>query len=124
LSSKVNVRQRITELQTTLAMESMTAATLTNDWIIERLIENATEALKAGQRAPANTALMLLGNTRRLFVTVSESTVNRGDAATTSLEGLNARLKELESERDQDATGRGPVPDEGAQRPSDVRFKH
>jgi len=99
----------------------MTAARLTDNWIIERLIENATEAMKAGQRAPANTALQLLGNTRRLFVTVSETTVNRGDAASMSLEGLNARLNQLEGERDQGTTGRGAVPDEGATRPSDVR---
>src|SRR5271157_6015298 len=96
LLTNVKICDRIIELQTILAAESITAAALTNDWIIERLIENAVEAMKAGQRAPANTALQLLGTTRRMFTTLTESTVNRGDAASMSLEGLNARLNQLE----------------------------
>jgi len=118
------IRERVTALQQAVAAESISAATLTNDWIIDQLIANVKQAREAGRESAANTALMLLGNTRRLFVTVSESTVNRGDAASMSLEGLNDRINQLEAGRDQGIAGGGSVPPEVQERPDELRRRH
>jgi hypothetical protein len=120
LSSNVRIRARITELQATAARRAViTTETLIAD---AQRLQDAAEA--DGQHNAAINALKVKAVLAGKWVAISETTVNRGDAASESLEGLNARLSQLESERDQDTTGRGPVPDPGPERPADVRFKH
>lgn len=65
---KPEVQKRIAELNQQLVKETMKAAKVDRAWVLDRLKENAQEALERGDRAAANRALELLGKELGLFI--------------------------------------------------------
>ena len=64
LKATENVKARVAELMG----RAETGVVLTKQWVLEQLIDNAAEAKKAGQIAPANRALELLGKELGMFI--------------------------------------------------------
>jgi phage terminase small subunit len=69
LSTNVNVQARVAELQARVVEN----VSLTREWVIEQLIENASLAKEAGDYSPANQALQLLGKELGMFVERTEN---------------------------------------------------
>lgn len=69
LSTNVNVQERVAELQERAAA----SVSLSREWVMEQLIDNASLAKENGDWAPANRALELLGKELGMFVDRSEN---------------------------------------------------
>jgi hypothetical protein len=69
LSTNVNVQARVAELQERAAV----SVSLSREWVLEQLVDNASRAKQNGDWAPANRALELLGKELGMFVDRSEN---------------------------------------------------
>ena len=89
LLKKPEVQKRVSELNQQLVKETMKSAKVDRAWVLDRLKENAQEALENRDRAAANRALELLGKELGLFI-------DRKMVLTGPLEALDApRLQRL-----------------------------
>lgn len=89
LLKKAEVQERVAELNQQLVKETMKSAKVDRAWVLDRLKENAQEALENRDRAAANRALELLGKELGLFI-------DRKMVLTGPLEALDApRLQRL-----------------------------
>ncbi|UQS95217.1 terminase small subunit [Pseudanabaena phage Pam5] len=69
LSTNVNVQARVTELQERAA----TNVSISREWVLEQLVENARLAKEAGDISPSNQALNLIGKELGMFVERTEN---------------------------------------------------
>ena len=69
LSANVNVQARVDELKERAAAN----VSLTREWVLEQLVDNASKAKAAGDFGPSNQALNLLGKELGMFVERTEN---------------------------------------------------
>lgn len=69
LSANVNVQARVAELKERAAAN----VSLTREWVLEQLVDNAAKAKEAGDFGPSNQALNLLGKELGMFVERTEN---------------------------------------------------
>lgn len=69
LQTNANIQARVGELQSRAA----TNVVITREWIIEQLVDNAAKAKQAGDFAPSNKAIELLGKELGMFVERTEN---------------------------------------------------
>lgn len=69
LSSNVNVQARVAELQERAAANVV----ISREWVLEQLVDNAKLAKAAGDIAPSNQALNLIGKELGMFVERTEN---------------------------------------------------
>ena len=69
LSANVNVQARLDELKERAAAN----VSLTREWVLEQLVDNAAKAKAAGDFGPSNQALNLLGKELGMFVERTEN---------------------------------------------------
>lgn len=112
LISNDKVASRVAEIRDELEHAAQVAATVTKEWVTEKLRENATLAMREGQRGPANRALELLGKEIGMFVERRETKVtderrNESDIlADLEREGIRVAVGAGRSAAGTEATGK------------------
>ena len=84
LLKKVEIKKRIDQIREGLRKKAVSATSLNRAWVLEKLKENAEDALERGDRAAANRALELLGKEIGMFI-------DKRMVLTGPLEALDAR---------------------------------
>lgn len=69
LSTNVNVQARVAELQERAAANVV----ISREWVLEQLVDNASQAKQQGDIGPSNQALQLIGKEIGMFVERSEN---------------------------------------------------
>lgn len=84
LSKNVKIKERVDELKNRAAE----GVVISNQWVLERLVENAIRAAANEDFGPSNRALELIGKERGMFVDRSEvdMSVHTHEEALTALE--------------------------------------
>lgn len=112
LLSDVNVSARVAEIRAELEQAAQKAATVTKEWIVEKLRENALRALEIDQGNVANRALELLGKEIGMFVERRETKVtderrNESDIlADLEREGIRVAVRAGRGAAGEEATGK------------------
>lgn len=112
LTGNDRIAARIAEIRAELEQAAQKAATVTKEWIVEKLRENALRALEIDQGNVANRALELLGKEIGMFVERRETKVtderrNESDIlADLEREGIRIAGRAGRSAADAEATGK------------------